>query len=188
MPACLRCHDDRILQHEYLVDGDEFVWSQPCPDCAGEAPLINPESAEGAALLAAYGDLKRLEARTGEWPGADVVDIVEGLFTKLGFGLERDPDEVEQQLHTKHSRVEQPQVEVVGYRDEDGGTDIAAFLDGRPVTPEVSMVDPGAGWTVADWRQHREMETARASPPAAALIGEHYDRGEHSPYVSERGF
>lgn len=193
MPVCLTCHDHKIIQNERSVDGDEVVWSNPCPDCPDEVPRINPDTAEGVALLAAYRELQYLEDRKNEWPGADVVDIVTNLFTSLGFDLERHPDEAEQrildgesaaafdQVPQAHSRVE-----VVAYRDEDGGTDVNVFLDGRPITAEVTVVDPGAGWTTADWHQHRQMETERASPAAAALIGEHYDRGEHSHHITER--
>ncbi|MFC9932329.1 hypothetical protein [Streptomyces sp. NPDC127190] len=49
--------------------------------------MITPDSAtpEGAAIIDLYEQLKVLEERTGEWPGADTVDILDKWLARFDF-------------------------------------------------------------------------------------------------------
>ncbi|MFC7011225.1 hypothetical protein ACFQMH_05760 [Streptomyces viridiviolaceus] len=52
-----------------------------------EASLITPDPAtpEGAAVIDLYEQMNALEERTGEWPGADTVDILDQWFARFDF-------------------------------------------------------------------------------------------------------
>lgn len=87
---------------------------------------------------------------------------------------------------TTAAPVPHPRVELVGLRDPDGDTDITVFLDGQQVTTtEQTIVDPGKGWDLDDWRESRDDAATQASPAAAALIRCMYDAGETSEFVRD---
>lgn len=79
-----------------------------------------------------------------------------------------------------------PRIEIAGYRDPDGEVDLAVFVDGKLVTPDiVDIVDPGRGYTIQDWaEQIRHADTIPGASAAwAARIRQYYDQGEESEYV-----
>ncbi|GHC88507.1 hypothetical protein [Streptomyces flavofungini] len=45
----------------------------------------NPATLEGKAVIDLHSHLRHLEARTGEWPGADVVDILDVWLDRFDF-------------------------------------------------------------------------------------------------------
>ncbi|WP_370973928.1 hypothetical protein [Amycolatopsis sp. cg9] len=75
--------------------------------------------------------------------------------------------ELEHAAITEQHRL---RLEVVVDRDPDAGTEVAAFLDGVPHPAEVTVVDPGAGHRLADWRETGRGLADKASPNAAARI------------------
>lgn len=54
--------------------------------------LIKPDPATpaGEAILDLADLMDSLQARTGEWPGADTVDIVEGWLSRFTFAVPDD--------------------------------------------------------------------------------------------------
>lgn len=79
-----------------------------------------------------------------------------------------------------------PRIEIAGYRDPDGEVELAVFVDGVVVTPDiVDIVDPGRGYTIQDWaEQIRDADAVPGASPAwAARIRQYYDQGEESKYV-----
>jgi hypothetical protein len=81
-----------------------------------------------------------------------------------------------------------PPIEVVCYRNPDHDTTVEVFTGGQPAEPgtvAVTIIDPGKGWTRADWHAAREAATQGASQPAAAAIREFYDgAGIHSGWIT----
>lgn len=66
----------------------------------------------------------------------------------------------------------QPQIDVIVYRDPDGDTELSVFLDGRRLSADdftQHTIDPGAGWTRAEWNE-RIAETE--AMPSSALRDE----------------
>jgi len=47
-------------------------------------------------------------------------------------------------------------IEILAYRDPDGDTDIVVRLDGNVLNVPLETIDPGAGASRADWREHTE--------------------------------
>jgi hypothetical protein len=71
-----------------------------------------------------------------------------------------------------------PPIEVVCYRDPDHESTVDVFTGGQPAelgTVAVTVIDPGKGWTRADWHAAREAAIRGASRPAAAVIRGFYD-------------
>lgn len=79
------------------------------------------------------------------------------------------------------------QVEVVVYRDPDGrgadGVDVRVFVEGNPVGVRLFVVDPGAGYSLAEWNNDRAIAVQEASPAAAEVIGELYDTGADTEFT-----
>lgn len=63
-------------------------------------------------------------------------------------------------------------------------TEVAAFVDGVPHRAEVTVVDPGAGHLLADWRDTGRRLAAAASPHAAAYICGWFTAYEDSEFVT----
>jgi hypothetical protein len=76
-------------------------------------------------------------------------------------------------------------VEVVGYRDPDGGTEIVVFVDGQKVAvDDETVVDPGStARTLAEWNDSRDEAQARASFAAAEQIHEFYELGAETQFI-----
>lgn len=81
--------------------------------------------------------------------------------------------------------IEAARVEVVGYRDPDYETEIAVFVNGVRVEPETTIADPGAGYSLSEWRESGEDFAAQASSAAAEKIREYWACGEQSKYVED---
>ncbi|ASR39979.1 hypothetical protein BAY61_32380 (plasmid) [Prauserella marina] len=75
-------------------------------------------------------------------------------------------------------------VEVVIDRDPDNGTEAAVFLDGEPHVAEVTVVDPGRGYELAEWRENADYNAQDASPAAAALIRKWFADAEPSQFIT----
>ena len=76
-------------------------------------------------------------------------------------------------------------VEVIHYRDPDSSCEMCVFVDGVEVavTAEVT-IDPGAGYSRADWDQQRAEGLAGLSPSARALATRCFDSAEDkSEYI-----
>lgn len=66
--------------------------------------------------------------------------------------------------------------------------DLHAPLDIDPnaeIRTEMTIVDPGRGWLLSEWRDNRDEWAASASEAAAALIRQFHDQGEHTAHVRE---
>jgi hypothetical protein len=81
-----------------------------------------------------------------------------------------------------------PPIEVVCYRDPEADTTVEVFTDGQPAEPgtvAVTVIDPGKGWSRADWHTAREAAMQGASQPAAGMITEFYDdAATHSGWIT----
>lgn len=78
-------------------------------------------------------------------------------------------------------------VEVVSYRDPEDGTDLRVFLDGTELDSfDWYEADPGAGHSLADWREAGLAYAAEATPNAAEAIRAAWDSGEASEHVTGR--
>ena len=75
-------------------------------------------------------------------------------------------------------------VEVIHYRDSDSSCEIYVFVDGEEVavTAEVT-IDPGAGYSRADWDQHRAASLAGLTPHARDLGTRLFEEAEASEYI-----
>lgn len=75
-------------------------------------------------------------------------------------------------------------IEVVVYRDPDGDTDVAVFRGGIEVQDAaVTVVDPGTGWTEADWNAQRWETGVRSSPEVDTALSDAFDRGAATEFV-----
>ncbi len=54
-------------------------------DGASDPSCIDPETAEGRAILRLFKELKLLETPDGSWPGADVVDVLNTWLCSAGI-------------------------------------------------------------------------------------------------------
>lgn len=78
-----------------------------------------------------------------------------------------------------------PRIEIVSYRDPDSPTELRVFCDGVETTAfEWCEADPGAGHTLADWRDTAHHYARQASPAAARVIRDYWHSGETSEYVT----
>jgi hypothetical protein len=84
--------------------------------------------------------------------------------------------------HREHTS---PRVEVIGDRDPDGGTALYVFLDGVPITARIDVIDPGAGYTRADWEEQVRQAREHFSPAAAAKAVELYEAAADSKYIED---
>lgn len=75
-------------------------------------------------------------------------------------------------------------VEVVHYRDPDASCQIRVFVDGAEVPFNEVTIDPGAGYSLADWEAHRERVVAGLSAEARDLARAWFDSAEaNSEYI-----
>ncbi len=78
--------------------------------------------------------------------------------------------------------------EVVVVRHPDSGTEVLVFEDGREVTHErgvfVTVIDPGLGHELHDWRKARRLALATASPAAAQSITGGFVRYDASEFIT----
>lgn len=75
-------------------------------------------------------------------------------------------------------------VEVIHYRDPDSSCEMYVFVDGTAVAVTAQVtIDPGAGYSRADWEQHRAESLAGLTPAAHALGTRLFVRGESSEYI-----
>lgn len=81
-------------------------------------------------------------------------------------------------------------IELIHSRDPDGGCDITVVLDGTVIDKtqvEQVDIDPGYGYSRAEWDATTASMSAAASPAAAALIRRWRDQAaDDSPYVDGR--
>lgn len=77
-----------------------------------------------------------------------------------------------------------PRIEVVIDRDPDNDTEARVFLDGKPRMAEVTVVDPGRGYELAEWRENADYNAQDASPAAAALIRQWFADAESSQFIT----
>ncbi|WP_017972423.1 hypothetical protein [Actinopolyspora halophila] len=143
---------------------------QTSPEEQAPQPVLNPDTAEGAAIAELYRRLKTVvEEPDGSWPGGDVVNELNQWLA--GLGLHPD-DEAEDALARLR---EQPRTwTVLGLRDNDtpGKTLIAGVLPGQIVCQDTDPRDKGgyervgevvtaADPEVAEWLGYRKFEHAR---------------------------
>lgn len=77
-------------------------------------------------------------------------------------------------------------VEVVIYSPDDAPDIEHTFINGVQVDSiEVHHLDPGAGYSLSDWRQEWDGVTHQASPAAAELIRKYAKNAERSPYIQK---
>ncbi|MGW4527816.1 hypothetical protein [Amycolatopsis sp. NPDC004378] len=89
--------------------------------------------------------------------------------------------ELEQAALTQRGQL---RLEIVVDRDPDAGTEVAAFLDGVPHRAEVTVVDPGAGHLLTDWRATGRHHAETAGPHAAAHIRDRFAAYEDNEFIS----
>lgn len=77
-----------------------------------------------------------------------------------------------------------PELELIIVRDPDGDTEVEAFLDGKPVNATEFVIDPGRGWTPAQWREARREALELVSEAAGEALVQHYEFAESAGNVS----
>ena len=77
---------------------------------------------------------------------------------------------------------------VVVERHPDSGTEVSTFVDGVAVEARVITVDPGAGWSRADWAELRETAVQDAGSEAARLVvADAFDGYDDSWFITDGG-
>ncbi|MHB1525019.1 MAG: hypothetical protein ACYCZN_01845 [Candidatus Dormibacteria bacterium] len=75
-------------------------------------------------------------------------------------------------------------VEVVHYRDPDASCEMRVFVDGAEVSFNEVTIDTGAGYSLADWDEHRERALDGLSTKAHDLATRWFDSAEDkSEYI-----
>lgn len=75
-------------------------------------------------------------------------------------------------------------IEIVSWRDDEN--DEHVFVDGQPVGGvDWTLVDPGRGYDLAEWRENMRYALEGASEAAAKVIAEYFKRGERTIYVTK---
>lgn len=84
-------------------------------------------------------------------------------------------------------------IDLIVVRDPDAATEVHMYIDGISCGPtswagvELNEVhlDPGAGWTRADWNERRDEAVESVHPDVADAVGALYDELGNSPYVEQ---
>ncbi len=74
-------------------------------------------------------------------------------------------------------------VEVIHYRDSDSSCEMYVFVDGAEVSFREVTIDPGAGYSRADWDEHRVESLDGLSPAARELTTRLFSEAEASQYI-----
>lgn len=74
-----------------LADAEQDWVNHWYGDSAASAPVLNPDTPEGAAILYLFGRLKSIERGDGRWPAGDVAIEVTEWFTRLGIDCASRP-------------------------------------------------------------------------------------------------
>jgi len=74
-----------------MVDPDHDWVNHWYGDPTTPAPVLNPDTPEGAAILHLFGRLKAIEHADGRWPAGDVATEVTDWFTSLGIDCTSRP-------------------------------------------------------------------------------------------------
>ncbi len=77
-------------------------------------------------------------------------------------------------------------IELVIRHDPDGPLDIKVFIDGVPHTATEFIVDAGAGWTWAEWKEKRDADLTTASDAARSILLDWYNEPPGGEYVDGR--
>ena len=76
-------------------------------------------------------------------------------------------------------------VEVIHYRTPDYICEMRVFVDGVEVADAVEVtIDPGAGYSLGEWEEHREGSLAGLTPEAHKVAVQWFDSAEdNSEYI-----
>ncbi|WP_406690345.1 hypothetical protein REH65_31240 [Saccharopolyspora sp. ID03-671] len=118
--------------------------SEPPPSTP--ALWINPDTPEGAVILALFRRLKGVEKSDGSWPGSDVADELTDWLARIGLHPDDDPDQA-----VRHLRTRPRTWTVFGLRDNDadGETLIAAVVAGEITCRDTAPGEEGGYQRVA---------------------------------------
>jgi hypothetical protein len=125
---------------------------------AADPTRLNPDNAEGTAILRLFSEIKSIEHGDGSWPGGDVVAIVQGWFAGLGIDVDASAQQVNEDLH----RGPRPYT-VLALRDNDSHGDALVAGVVRGDIPRVDRARDSGGL-------QRVVETVLAEDPHRAEI------------------
>ena len=78
-------------------------------------------------------------------------------------------------------------VEVIHYRIPDAYCVVSVIVDGKLQTDHTEVsIDPGAGYSRADWNEQRRLALDRGLTPAARdIVESSYEDADQSEYIDE---
>lgn len=177
-----------LVDLDVFADRSTFVVALPGAAEREQADYGTPSALSAAAVAVGRAAraldplravLKRHRQPTGSGARRDRTEAAAAVMRDMAAAL----DVFEESIRAGRAV---PSVEVVVDRDPDSLTGVDVFVDGLPHAAEITVVDPGAGHLLADWREACRRHADGASPAAAERIRERFAAYEGGPFIRDR--